>query len=497
MNSFQKRGAGVLLPVFSLPSPYGIGTLGGEAYRFVDFLSRAGQSYWQLLPMTPTGYGDSPYQSFSAFAGNPYFIDLNEACRFLGITEQMNLQGAWQEQDNARVDYGLQYTFRYDVLRKMYRLTDRRLRAEVGYTRFIREEHDWLHPFAVFMALKRRFCGKIWQEWDEGYRRYPCDIELLSMDDREEMGFWYFTQYLFFVQYRALRAYAAERGIQIIGDIPLYVSLDSVDVWSERCNYLLNEEGYPTEVAGVPPDLFSEDGQLWGNPLYDWSYMEATGFSFWRRRIRHAMSMYDYVRIDHFIGMVNYYAIPAGATTARNGAWRRAPGEALLSRLVEDGARLIAEDLGVLTDEVVRVRDAFNLPGMKVLEFAFDSDAQNRFLPCNYEKNAVVYGGTHDNETLVGYFSHASPWILARTASYFDLSTNEAHALAKAVIRAGYASCADCAIMYLPDLMGLGNEARCNTPGTTGANWQYRLPHDWERMVSCEFLREMASLYNR
>ena len=494
MRTFKERCAGVLLPVFSLPSPYGIGTFGKEAYRFIDFLQRSGHRYWQMLPLTLTGYGDSPYQSVSTFAGNPYFIDLDDAFAFLGIERKIALR---HDHDTERVDYGRLYKERYTVLRRMYALVGERLRGEVDFVAFIRKEEAWLRPFAIFMTLKNRFLDAPWQSWGEPYRTYEGACSALTREDKEEEGFWYFTQYLFFHQYGKLKAYAESHGVEMIGDLPLYVSLDSVDVWSSPSDFLLDEAGMPTEVAGVPPDNFSEDGQRWGNPLYDWAHMEATGFSFWRRRVSHAMTLFSLVRIDHFIGIVRYYAIKNEEMTARNGVWREGPGERLLSLLIENGARLIAEDLGVLTDEVLHVRDKFFLPGMNVLAFAFEGDETNRFLPCHYVQNSVVYGGTHDNETLLGYFERIGSGVREFAGRYLGAPAYSPRALAEAVITAGYASVSDCVIMSMQDLLSEGNYARSNTPSTREGNWRYRLPRNWEERVSAEHLRSLCKIYDR
>lgn len=482
----SKRGAGILLPVFSLPSAYGIGTLGKEAYRFIDFLERAGQKFWQILPMSPTGYGDSPYQSVSAFAGNPYMIDLDDAASFLGLSNASfeRLSKAPKE----KIDYFLQYEEKHRVLRELY-LASPMLHENRDYLNFLESEREWLDNFCFFMAFKKKFGYTIWQSWPA----YPT----IDKNDEEEIDFWRFVQFLFFKQYRELRKYAHEHGVSIIGDMPLYVSLDSADVWGNRSCFLLDESGYPSEVSGVPPDIFSEDGQKWGNPLYNWAQMESEGFEWWCRRIEHSMKMYDKVRIDHFIGLVNYYAIKAASETAREGVWREAPGGKLLEILCGMNASLIAEDLGVINEKVILIRDKFALPGMKILQFAFDSDSNNPFLPHSYPHNCIVYGGTHDNETLVGHFSHASGYEFQHACQYLGIETESPAVLANAIIRAGYASCADTVIMTMQDLMGLGNETRCNTPSTTEGNWQYRLPEDWETKVSSDELFSLAKLYGR
>lgn len=478
------RSAGVLLPIFSLPSRYGIGTLGREAYRFIDFLCRSGMKYWQILPLTPTGYGDSPYQSVSAFAGNPYLIDLDDAASFLDVSlpDLYTLTNG----EECRINYELQFLEREKALRTLFSRCQGIEETE-AYRKFVSEE-EWLSPYSRFMAYRKKNGMKPWQEW-------TC--EEFSEEDREEIAYQNFLQFLFFHQYGELRRYANERGIGIIGDMPLYVSLDSADVWANPDLFLLNEKGYPQEVAGVPPDLFSEDGQKWGNPLYMWKRMEDDGFVWWKKRISHMLKMCDKVRIDHFIGLVNYYAIPANALTAREGEWRKAPGERLLESLRTMTESLIAEDLGVVNEEVVRIRERFCLPGMKILQFAFNGDSSNPFLPYNYEKRCLVYGGTHDNETLIGYFSTADERELAYACRYLGIETKDPALIAKAVISAGYASVGDTVIMSMQDLMGLDNSARINTPSTVEGNWQYRLPCDWESQVDAHALKALAKLYGR
>ncbi len=477
-----KRSSGVLLPLFSLPSPYGIGTLGREAYRFVDYLSEAGQSYWQLLPMHPTGYGDSPYMSTSAFAGNPYLIDLDDAASLLGLSS-VSAEGLSREW-TPRVDYGEQYVHRLRIIDKMIE-SDTGVFSDAEFRSFKEREHVWLSHYARFEALRRKNGHAPWQEWKT------------SEVSERETDTVSFEQYLFFRQYGALRRYAAEKGIGFIGDMPLYLALDSADVWSAREDFYLDERGYPTEVSGVPPDLFSKNGQRWGTPLYRWHKMKEEGFSFWQRRISHAMAMYDLLRIDHFIGLVRYYAIPAEEETARNGEWRDAEGAALLQTLAEDGARLIAEDLGTVTEDVLRVRTAFGIPGMKVMQFAFDSDEKNPFLPCHYEQNTVVYGGTHDNETTLGYFSNASVEVRRRAASYFGIKEEAPAEIARAVIRACFASTADLSIQTMSDLLLLGNEGRINTPSRASGNWDFRLGIDYAQASPAARIREMTKLYDR
>lgn len=469
----MKRGAGVLLPVSSLPSPYGIGSFGREAYAFVDFLKAAGQRYWQVLPLGPTSYGDSPYQSFSAFSGNPYFIDLDTLIAQNLLTQAEVDALDWGD-DPAYVDYAKLYRARFAALRLAFSRSEHHETA--AYQAFLAENVDWLDDYAQYMALKTHFGGIEWLAWREDIRlREPAAVAAYAEQLTDEASFWRFCQYEFFAQWARLKTYANASGVEIIGDIPIYAALDSADVWVHGEQFQLDENRYPTRVAGVPPDLFSTTGQLWGNPLYNWDLMEREGFAWWKRRMAASAKLYDVIRIDHFIGISRYYAIPAGDTTAQNGVWVDGPGEALIAAIggVMGGKRIIAEDLGVLTPAVNRLRKKSGYPGMKLMTFAFDSDVNNTYLPCYYEKNCVVYGGTHDNETLNGYFSHQSRAVLRFARDYLNVAKNSE--IPWAILRAGYASVADTAIFQMQDLLGLGAQGRINTPSTLGGNWTWRL----------------------
>ena len=443
------RGAGVLLPISSLPSPYGIGAFGREAFEFIDFLKAAGQKYWQILPLSQTGFGDSPYQSFSAFAGNPYFIDLDVLVN-RGLLSRTECAAVGFGENPEQADYGALWRSRYDLLRRAY--------ARSGYKdspedkRLVREQ-EWLFDFCLFMALKSRFSYVSWLTWPDAFRfREPDALEKAGKELAGEMDFRRFCQFHFFSQWRELKAYANQNGIQIIGDIPLYVSPDSADLWTDPGLFQLDDNLQPTRVAGVPPDNFSETGQLWGNPLYNWDAMEQDGFAWWKRRMAASAELYDIIRIDHFIGIVNYYSIPAGDKTAENGVWVDGPGEKLLAAVSEvmGGSRIIAEDLGKVTKQVTDLREKFGYPGMRLLQTDFESAIV---------KNCVVYGGTHDNETLAGFFK-------------------ERPELPDSLIRKGYASGADLVVFQMQDYLGLGNQARTNTPSTVGGNWQWRLTKD-------------------
>lgn len=490
------RGAGVLLPVSCLPSDYGIGTFGREAYRFVDFLAAAGQRYWQVLPLGPTSYGDSPYQSFSAFAGNPYYIDLQMLIEQGLLLEEEAAEPDWGLRPDW-VDYAKLYGSRFSVLKKAWSRSG--WKQDAAFLSFCEQKKDWLEDYALFMALKDAFGGREWQAWPEEIRlRRPAALADWKERLREEASFWRYVQYLFFSQWERLKQYANQKGIGIIGDIPIYVAMDSADVWVHGSLFQLDESRRPTAVAGVPPDLFSATGQLWGNPLYDWRAMEKDGFSWWKARMASCAELYDLIRIDHFIGVVNYYAIPAGEDTAMNGRWMLGPGEKLLNAIgpALGNKKIIAEDLGVVTPAVRQLLRKSGYPGMKLMEFAFDSDSKNENLPCHFEKNMVIYGGTHDNETLAGFFGPGQSRRMLRFARrYLNVSQNVQ--IPWALIRAGYASCADTAVFQLQDLMGLDNRARINTPSTLGGNWCWRLVKGQLSDDLAVKIRDLVELYGR
>ena len=443
------------MPISSLPSPYGIGTLGAEARTFADFLAAGGQSCWQLLPVGPTSYGDSPYQSFSSFAGNPYFIDLDTLAEE-GLMEREEFQDLSWGDSPAYIDYGLMYETRYPVLHKACG----RLLAQdrPGFAAFCREQRDWLEDYALFMALKDQHGGASWFTWETELRlRQPAALERARKELAGEVDFWRAVQYLFFRQWNAWKAYVNGLGISIIGDLPIYVSGDSADVWANPEQFQLDKDGLPTEVAGCPPDGFSADGQLWGNPLFDWERMKKDGYAWWLRRIAFQFQLYDTLRIDHFRGFDSYYAIPYGDATAKNGRWKPGPGIAFFKAVNKAlGEKdIIAEDLGFLTPSVHKLLKDSGYPGMKVLEFAFDSrDTGSDYLPHCYSPHCVVYAGTHDNDTIQGW-------------------------------------------MQFQDLLGLGSEARMNTPSTLGNNWKWRaLPGTFDEKLSKRLRREMK-VYQR
>lgn len=492
------RASGILMPIFSLPSPYGIGTFGDEAYAFVDFLSKAGQTYWQILPLNPTNFGDSPYQSFSSAAGNPYFIDL-PTLQKQGLLQKQEYHAVDFGQDPTRVNYGKLYENRLPVLRLAFGRF--RQATPADFTAFCAAQADWLSEYALFMALKDAHGGKSWREWEEPYRRRDAAaLAAFQKDAAEDIFFYEFLQYEFYVQWYALKAYAGEHGIQIVGDMPIYVADDSVDVWSDVSQFDLDEDLLPRVVAGCPPDAFTEDGQLWGSPVYDWDHMkeEPEPYSWWRRRMRHALDVYDVVRIDHFRGFEAYYCIPYGEKTAKRGRWREGPGMDLFRALFRQFGRdipIIAEDLGLMTPGVRKLLADTGFPGMKVLQFAFGGEPDNEHLLHNHPCRAVVYTGTHDNDTVMGWTKSADPDEVALARRYMHVDDTEGFNWA--MIRLALMSPADTAILMMPDLMGLGSEARINTPSTLGCNWQWRTTpgcvNDWLARI----VRENTALYGR
>lgn len=491
----MERGAGVLMPVTSLPSPYGVGAFGRAAYEFVDFLKAAGQKYWQVLPLGPTSYGDSPYQSFSAFSGNPYFIDLDTLLEEGFLTEEEIAEKSWGD-DPESVDYSALYRGRFEVLQKAYLRSRHQDTAE--YRAFCEENQSWLEDYSLFMAVKNSFGGKEWLLWPEEIRmREPAALSRCREKLKDDVGFWKFCQFQFFEQWGNLKAYANQNGIQIIGDIPIYVALDSADVWAHGEQFQLDGERRPTGIAGVPPDLFSETGQLWGNPLYDWERMEREEFAWWKERMAFSAKLYDVIRIDHFVGIAHYYSIPYGDKTAENGHWIDGPGEKLIAAINSaiGEKKVIAENLGVVTPEVDRILEKSGYPGMKLMQFGFDSGPRNANLPSYFEKNSVVYGGTHDNETLAGFFARQKRSVLKFAREYLNVRTNKE--IPAALIRAGYASVADTAVFQLQDLLGLDNSARINTPATLGGNWRWRVKREMLTEELAGQLKRLAELYGR
>ena len=492
----MKRSCGILMPISSLPSPHGIGTLGAEARKFVDFLADAGQSWWQILPVGPTSYGDSPYQSFSAYAGNPYFVDLDLLCED-GLLTPAEVNSVNWGTDPAKVDYSAIYNSRFPLLH---------LAMERGWERdadkvaaFSEENASWLPDYALFMAVKRHFGMQSWTEWpDEDIRlRRPEAVARYQEELADDIRLFTYIQYLFFRQWEDLRSYAHEKGIGIIGDLPIYVAMDSADVWADPRAFQLDERNVPAEVAGVPPDYFTDDGQLWGNPLYDWDAMKADGYTWWIRRIAGASRLYDILRIDHFRGLESYWAVPYGETTAKIGRWVKGPGMGLIGVLTErfPNIQFIAEDLGYLTPEVRQLLEDSGLPGMKVLEFAFDSREAANYLPHTYPRHCVCYAGTHDNATLMGWKDEAAPADIAMARQYLGL--NDEEGFHWGVLRGGQSSVADLFVAQMQDYLGLGSEARMNTPGILGGNWQWRMLSGQITDALTARIAGMARLYGR
>lgn len=498
METTLSRGAGILLPISSLPSPYGIGTLGKEAYRFVDFLQSAHQKFWQVLPVAPTSYGDSPYQGFSAFAGNPYFIDLDLLVDegLLDIAEVRNKNWYYHP---AYIEYGTQFNERFPLLRKAFANSIHKENAE--YEMFCQKNEYWLNDYALFMACKVYFNHAGWSDWEEDIRfRKPEAVEKYASLLKEDIEFWKFVQFKFFEQWSALRAYANNAGISIIGDIPIYVAFDSADVWTHPDIFQLDENLTPIKVAGVPPDAFSDDGQLWGNPLYDWEKIEKGGFDWWRNRIAASANLYNVIRFDHFIGVSQYYTIPYGSKDGKTGEWKKGPGQKLIDVMMEAAGetKIIAEDLGVAVPEVKELLAKNHLPGMKIIEFAFGGGADNEHMPHNYIPNYVVYGGTHDNDTLAGYFSSCQWWEKDYACDYMGVrDKNSIQEIIDAVFRTAYGSVASVVLFQAQDLLGLGSEARMNMPSSMGNNWKWRLLPGQLGEKEAEKLRHLCRVYGR
>lgn len=497
----QTRRCGVLLPIFSLSSEYGIGAFSKEAYDFVDFLSDAGQSYWQILPLGPTSYGDSPYQSFSTFAGNPYFIDINALIKDGLLTKKQAL-GCDFGGTEEKIDYERLYRSRFKLLKNAYDNVDKSPVAKEIKKEFEafkkNPDNDWLSDYALFMALKDANGGKAWNTWSEDIKlRKKEALKKAHEKYKVEVDFYSFLQYLFSKQWEALKSYANSKGIEIIGDIPIYVAFDSADTWANPELFLLDKENTPIDVAGCPPDAFSATGQLWGNPLYRWDYHKKTGYKWWLKRISQCYKLYDVVRIDHFRGFDEYYAIPYGNPTAEIGEWRKGPGYDLFDVMKKQlgDKKVIAEDLGFLTDTVIKLVKKTGFPGMKILEFAFDSREESDYLPHNYTKNCIVYTGTHDNETARGWFDHL-PRNDKRFAKEY-LGIHYAKDAVWAMIRAAFASVSDTAIIPMQDYLELGAYARINTPSTLGGNWTWRMKKDALSKELCQKMYDYARIYGR
>jgi 4-alpha-glucanotransferase len=470
-----ERSSGILMPISSIPSRYGIGTLGREAYNFIDFLNLSKQKYWQLLPLGPISYGDSPYSSFSSYAGNPYYIDLellaedgilsNEDCKALETQEEY-------------IDYEKQFNLRYDILYKAF------INSKSKYSRKISEfknKNHWTYDYSLFMALKYYFKQKPWYEWEyEIANRNDNALEQYSLLLKDETEFWTFLQFMFFEQYFNLKAYANKKGINIIGDLPIYVAEDSADVWSNRKLFNIGDNMFPSLSAGVPPDAFSNVGQLWGNPVYDWEMLKENSYEWWIKRLNWSFTLYDVLRIDHFRGFDEFWAVPKNSVNAVNGRWYSAQGKELFEQVKKKlgNINVIAEDLGIITDSVVKLKNDFGFPGMKVVQFAFDNNPLNPYLPSNYEENCVAYTGTHDNDTLKGWLEKlddSSKDYVAKCLGINGDEFNDTNKVIYEIIDIIFNSKANLCIVPLQDFLCLGSEARINTPSTLGNNWTWRV----------------------
>lgn len=489
------RGAGVLLPISSLPSAYGIGTLGNAAFRFVDLLVELKQKYWQILPMGPLTVGDSPFQSISLFAGNPYYIDLDI------LIEERLLQteevGAYRWGDSEEnVDYAVLYENRYAVLQKAF---DRFDEQNEQYIAFCRKNREWLEDYSLYMAIKADLDNEPWYTWKDALKNRQKD----ALDDcrrklANQIDFWKFCQYEFYRQWNALKSYAAKRGIQMIGDMPFYVAYDSVDVWTHRKLFQLDQDGRMLRVAACPPDAFSRKGQIWGNPVYDWEAMEEDNFDWWKARMKQQASLFDVIKIDYFLGMVKYFSLQAGETDINAGRWLKGPGRKLADILEKAAGEkiIIAENMGTVLPGVSKLIQKLGWPDMKVLLFAFDGKVDNEYLPHNYKStNTVVYAGTHDNDTIVGYFRDCTDYELAYLYSYLNIDRKEQ--IPDALIRAAYSSIADVVILQMQDVLQLGNEARMNQPSTVGVNWKWRILEDTLPVERRNWVRTQTALFRR
>lgn len=491
----MKRSGGILLPVFSLPSKYGIGCFSKDAYKFIDLLEEAGQSFWQILPLGPTGYGDSPYQSFSTFAGNPYFIDPGTLVRE-GLLTKKECKSYDFGGTPGCIDYEKIYQSRFHLLRKAYS----RFEKNKDYEEFTEKNRFWLDDYSLYMAIKDKNEGTAWTRWEAPLKnRKEEALDRIRRELTEEIDFYRFQQYEFDRQWRKLHAYANKKGIRIIGDIPIYVAFDSADTWAAPELFQFNENKEPTGVAGCPPDAFCETGQLWGNPLYDWEYHKKTDYRWWIRRIQYSLRMYDIVRIDHFRGFDEYYSVPYGEKTAVNGKWMPGPGMDLF-RAVEKKLgqpKIIAEDLGYLTPSVLRLLKDSGFPGMKVIQFAFDSRESSDYLPHTYPRNCVVYTGTHDNDTTRGWYHTVGKEARDFAKEYMCKQRLDEDTLAKDFISLAMGSVADLCIIPLQDYLGLGSEARINTPSTLGGNWAWRLTKGQFNKKTAKEIKRITKLYGR
>ena len=511
------RGTGIILPIFSLPSKYGIGTFGAEAYRFCDFLHEAGMRYWQILPLGPTSYGDSPYQSFSTVAGNPYFIDLEYLCAD-GLLESEELEAIPFGEEEEYVNYSLLYNQRYRLLRRAFERAvgkqplatdetttifgysflegDRGTRETLAH--FRAENADWIEEYALFQALKAEHFDVQWTEWAPEYRdRDTAALAAFRAEHEEDLLFQIFLQYHFFRQWRALKDYAHEKGLLFIGDMPIYIAHDSADVWAKRDEFYLDESGNPTMVAGAPPDAFTADGQRWGNPLYRWNVIAERNYAFWVRRFRANLNLYDVLRLDHFIGFAHYWTVPAEDETARYGHWEPGPGLSLFLTLQRELGPLpiLVEDLGVLSPEVITLREKTGFPGMKPLQFAFGGGSDSDYLPHRFDRHTSIYSGTHDTEPLRTWWEHLDPHIRCLVGDYFALHDSEG--VRWGLLRGAISTVADLCVLQMQDILWTDERTRTNLPGTLGGNWKWRLLRDYADPEITKRLRALNALYGR
>lgn len=492
-----ERSSGILLHPTSLPGQYGIGTLGKEALNFIDFLARSKQKFWQILPLGPTGFADSPYQCFSSAAGNPLLIDIEILANEKLLTKK-DLESMASFGDGP-VDFGNVINKKYPLLKKALKAFDQHASTEhkKDFREFMRSNKAWLDDYALFMSLKEHFKQKPWYQWENPLKmKKEAALRPFRTLLKDRIEFHKFIQYLFFRQWRAVKDYAHQKNIKIIGDIPLYVALDSVDAWANTDIFLFDAERNPIAVGGVPPDYFSATGQLWGNPLYRWDVMKNDHYSWWIERIRLNLVLYDIIRIDHFRGFAAYWAVPYGEKTAVNGKWIPCPGRDLFGEIKKQlgDIPIIAEDLGVITNDVVELRDAFGLPGMKILQFAFDSGEENDYIPHNFTKNCIAYTGTHDNDTIKGWFRKAKKEDRQYVLDYMKSTEKE---ICRDFVRLAWSSVANTAIVPMQDLLELGTEARMNLPGTTINNWKWRAKHHDFSPDLAQWLAHLTVLYGR
>lgn len=481
--------------ISSLPGKYGIGDFGEGAHRFVDFLVKSRQKYWQILPLGITSFGDSPYQSFSAFAGNPYFIDLDEML-INNFIDQEDLKNNNLTTDEKKVNYELLYKHKMKLLRIAY--TNSKIQLDSELKQYYSMNKDWLRGFSLFMSIKSRHDNKSWHEWEEEYKKYNSkEVEKFEEENQEEIQFWIFTQYFFSKQWNKLKEYANENGIKIMGDLPIYVSEDSADVWSNPEYFRLDEKLVPITIAGVPPDAFTDTGQLWGNPIYDWVNMKQDGYKWWLKRMAHSFNLFDTVRIDHFRGFESYWEVKYGSKDAVDGRWVKGPGLDLFNKIKEDLGELdiIVEDLGYSTPEVTKMVKESGFPNMKVLQFAFNPYDESEHAPHGYDKNCLVYTSTHDNQTIMGWFETLPKDIFEYTVKYFKLNFDEG--LNWGVIRGAWASTANLAMTSMQDILGLGDHARMNMPGSLNNNWQWRVKEEELTDELANRLKDLTKLFWR